>query len=314
MRSPHQNGSFPPPGMPENGGGFAQHVANGGFPQATRQNGGFPPPIPGAGFPPEAAPSYEPPFGSMGETMGDGLPPFTAAPMPAFGTAPVAEMEDMPPSFGAPASFAPLPMSGAPPALSDAMQDFDQTDTDPDDEGFGDAPTEMPPGPPRLAFPSPPVPMPPSMADGAGHASPDQSPPDETPDMGAIADALRRAEREDPSTLPPAPPPQPATILLHERLAAALPEAEPAPAPVLAPARTPAPARRPAARAPAARLAPKRPTPDFSGLPPSMAQSLAKLAGVPWPPQPSTDGAAKDARQLEEEVAGAPAAKPRRDA
>jgi hypothetical protein len=45
-----------------------------------------------------------------------------------------------------------------------------------------------------------------------------------------------------------------------------------------------------------------------------MAQSLAKLAGVPWPPQPSTDGAANDARQLEEEVAGAPAVKPRRDA
>ena len=54
MRSPHQNGSFPPPGMPENGGGFAQHVANGGFPQVTHQNGGFPPPIPGAGFPPES--------------------------------------------------------------------------------------------------------------------------------------------------------------------------------------------------------------------------------------------------------------------
>jgi hypothetical protein len=281
MRSPHQNGSFPPPGMPENGG----------FPQATHQNGGFPPPIPGAGKPPEAAPSYEPPFGSMGETIG---------------------VEDMPPSFGAPASFAPPPMSGAPPTMGDAMQDFDQTDTDPADEGFGDAPAEMAPGAPHLAFPPPPVHMPPSMADGAGHASPDQLPPDETPDMGAIADALRRAEREGPSTVPPAPPPpQPATSPLHERLAAALPEAEPAPA--SAPARTSAPARRPAARAPAARLAPKRATPDFSGLPPSMAQSLAKLAGVPWPPQPSADGAAKDARRLEEEVAGAPAVKPRRD-
>jgi diguanylate cyclase (GGDEF)-like protein/PAS domain S-box-containing protein len=29
----------------------------------------------------------------------------------------------------------------------------------------------------------------------------------------------------------------------------------------------------------------KRPTPDFSGLPPAMAQSLARLAGVPWPPE-----------------------------
>ncbi|MGZ5823258.1 MAG: EAL domain-containing protein, partial [Hyphomicrobium sp.] len=288
MRSPHQNGSFPPPRMPENGGGFAQHVANGGFPQVTHQNGGFPPPIPGAGFQPETG--------------------------PAFGSAPVADMEDMPPSFGAPASFAPPPMSGGAPAMSDAMQDFDQAGTDPADEGFGEAPAEMPPEPSHLAFPPPPVPMPASMADGAGQASPDPSPPEETPDMGAIADALRRAEREGPSTLPPEPPPQPITSPLHERLAAALPEAEPAPAPAAPPARTPAPARRPAARAPAARLAPKRPTPDFSGLPPSMAQSLAKLAGVPWPPQPLTDGVAKDARQLEEEVAGAPAAKPRRDA
>jgi hypothetical protein len=56
----------------------------------------------------------------------------------------------------------------------------------------------------------------------------------------------------------------------------------------------------------------KRPVPDFSGLPPAIAQSLAKLAGVPWPPQP--DGKAKDARQLEDETAGAPATKPRRDA
>lgn len=29
----------------------------------------------------------------------------------------------------------------------------------------------------------------------------------------------------------------------------------------------------------------KRPAPDFSGLPPAMAQSLARLAGVPWPPE-----------------------------
>ncbi len=44
-----------------------------------------------------------------------------------------------------------------------------------------------------------------------------------------------------------------------------------------------------------------------------MAQSLAKLAGVPWPPQPSADGTTKEARQLEDEGVGAPAAKPRRD-
>ena len=33
----------------------------------------------------------------------------------------------------------------------------------------------------------------------------------------------------------------------------------------------------------------KRRGPDFSGLPPAMAESLAKLAGVPWPPRPEDD-------------------------
>jgi hypothetical protein len=47
---------------------------------------------------------------------------------------------------------------------------------------------------------------------------------------------------------------------------------------------------------------PPRPTPDFSGLPPAMAQSLARLAGVPWPPQKSAAG--QDDRELEKEAAG----------
>lgn len=54
-----------------------------------------------------------------------------------------------------------------------------------------------------------------------------------------------------------------------------------------------------------------RPTPDFSGLPPAMAQSLARLAGVPWPPEGGTAGADGDTttkeRQLEDE--GAPSGK-----
>jgi hypothetical protein len=53
-----------------------------------------------------------------------------------------------------------------------------------------------------------------------------------------------------------------------------------------------------------------RPVPDFSGLPPAMAQSLARLAGVPWPP-PAESEAAQDERQLEDEIA--PAGKGGRD-
>jgi diguanylate cyclase (GGDEF)-like protein/PAS domain S-box-containing protein len=47
-------------------------------------------------------------------------------------------------------------------------------------------------------------------------------------------------------------------------------------------------ARRAAKKAPTAE--PARATPDFSGLPPAMAQSLARLAGVPWPPPKGPPG------------------------
>ncbi|MGI9404081.1 MAG: hypothetical protein ACR2OF_06200, partial [Hyphomicrobium sp.] len=44
---------------------------------------------------------------------------------------------------------------------------------------------------------------------------------------------------------------------------------------------------------------------DFSGLPPQMAASLAKLAGVPWPPKPGGDSK-KDEEPKEESVGAAP--------
>jgi hypothetical protein len=161
------------------------------------------------------------------------------------------------------------------------------------------------PEPPQLDFREPPpiddAPIPESAAQ-----APHGVPPDDVPDMSELADALRRAER-DPAQ-PPVAPAEPA-VPLHQRLAAALPEE--APQPVRAP---PAP-KRPSLRLgpAAARPAPKRPTPDFSGLPPAMAQSLAKLAGVPWPPQSTTGASTADTRQLEQEGAVAPAATPRRE-
>ncbi|MEE8253303.1 MAG: hypothetical protein V3R17_05150, partial [Hyphomicrobium sp.] len=49
----------------------------------------------------------------------------------------------------------------------------------------------------------------------------------------------------------------------------------------------------------------KSSAPDFSGLSPQMAASLAKLAGVPWPPKP--DGSSKkDEEPKEESVVAAP--------
>jgi hypothetical protein len=52
----------------------------------------------------------------------------------------------------------------------------------------------------------------------------------------------------------------------------------------------------------------RRTVPDFSGLPPAMAESLAKLAGVPWPPRPE-----EDERELEEQASGPLPGTPRRE-
>ena len=308
------------PGLPQSGGGFPPPFAqNGNFPP-MHQNGNFPPPIPSLGYPADASPALPPSAPPLPHELMGGLPPgppsssFPETPPPvashdtfadrgsspqdppSYGGAPVAD-GGLPPAFGARPPF-------APPPAHDALPDLDGVDSGQAGDGFDTAPSEMPPPePPRLGFGEPPptaAPLP--MAEGAGHVPLDRPPPNEVPDMGALADALRRAELDTP----PAPAPDPAPSPLHQRLAAALPEA--------APARAPAPARRLPARPASARPAPKRPVPDFSGLPPAMAQSLAKLAGVPWPPpQPSADSGAKEARQLEDEGVGAPAGQPRRD-
>ena len=308
---PSQRGRFPPAmrPLPQNGGFPLAITQNRNFPPPVHQNGSLPPPIPGSGFAADGLHGFPP----AREVMGSGMVPPGAAQAPFTGGPPPMPSPHMMGDGGLPTEppMAPiLSLGGDAPALSpplgahppfalplvqNASLDLDQPDGGQTDDSFDTAPPETP--------------EPPAMADGAGHAPLNHPPPDEVPDMGVLADALRRAEIDGPQS--PAPEPEPVPVPLYQRLAAALPEV----APVSAPVRAPAPVRRsPARPAPAARLAPKRPVPDFSGLPPAMAQSLAKLAGVPWPPQPSADGTTKEARQLEDEGVGAPAAKPRRDA
>jgi diguanylate cyclase (GGDEF)-like protein/PAS domain S-box-containing protein len=325
-RSRPANPAMLPPPPPRNGAGFPPY--GGGFPSPVHQNGGLPPPIPG-GFPPTASsPLHDLIGGGMLPPPGpfaDGPPyaPFIGAPPPApfqpgpFTAAPPVPLQhdgmgdgDFPPpapmaappsSFGAPAPFAAMPAHEDAAATDGLPPAFDSADSDAIDDRFETAAPDMPPEPPHLAFPPPqPARTSPMLADGA-----DPQPMDQEPDMGAIAEALRRAEREAPHEPAPefASPPAPALSPLRQRIAAAAPQAASPPPRPAAPAQRPAPARP-------AQV--KRAVPDFSGLPPAMAQSLAKLAGVPWPPQP--DGNAKDARQLEDETAGAPAAKPRSDA
>jgi len=57
-----------------------------------------------------------------------------------------------------------------------------------------------------------------------------------------------------------------------------------------------------------AKAGPAKTAPDFSGLPPAMAESLAKLAGLPWPPRPENGQ-----RELEQQGAGAGPVKPRHE-
>ncbi len=106
----------------------------------------------------------------------------------------------------------------------------------------------------------------------------------------AMAEALRGAEpeRSQPRSAPRTKGPR---------------TAPPTPAATATRGAAPA-AKRPAAKKP---VLPQRPVPDFSGLPPAMAQSLARLAGVPWPPEPGSADAGEDGRQLEDE--GAPSGK-----
>jgi len=317
--------AFGPDGRPEpynqNGAapyddGFLPAMGpNGGFPHPMHADGGLPPPIPGGSFAPDNLPDFSPAASAPHEFMPNGMlppsfgqgeprapysespppdpyqpPPFAAAPPPAHH----AMSDGLPPahSFGAAAPFAPMPAHGgsAPDGLPPA---FDAADTGAHDDRFEPTSPDLPPEMP----PAPPPPQSAAMADGPG-----QPPAAQEPDMGAIADALRRAEREEQQASPsPEPEVAPALSPLRRRIAAVPPQATPPPA-----------AAAPAQRPPARPAQVKRPVPDFSGLPPAMAQSLAKLAGVPWPPE--LDGEAKDARELEDEVAGAPAAKPRRDA
>jgi hypothetical protein len=53
----------------------------------------------------------------------------------------------------------------------------------------------------------------------------------------------------------------------------------------------------------------RKQVPDFSGLPPQMAASLAKLAGVPWPPNGDDD----DERELADHAAGPAPGVPHRE-
>jgi hypothetical protein len=157
---------------------------------------------------------------------------------------------------------------------------------------------EPPPAPPSFALPN--------LHAGNGAHPPFNGFDDPMPPMGEHG-------------MPPSPPGHEAPFEPNPLLAALA--QEPLPEPPLAPQKPLFAPMAPRATAPqhrpngagngaenGAKPAVRRTMPDFSGLPPAMAESLAKLAGVPWPPR--SEG---DEHELEDQGAGPLPGAPRRE-
>jgi diguanylate cyclase (GGDEF)-like protein/PAS domain S-box-containing protein len=243
-----------------------------------------------------------------------GLPP----PSPLVGQPPLVDM-DQSQSVDAPLPLAgfplpplpPPPLSPAPPLppLGMPVPDSAKSSELPPLENLQAALSnpivlpsiELPPTPPPLPMASAPPPPAAAVPNGSAEAPP--------LDVDSMAAALRKI---------PAPQPAPAlsTSLAELTSSFSVPTAPPvsAAAPISASAPSSDPAASVAAtqspssptvtttgrtrsqtKRPARRAMPRQPVPDFAGLPPAMAQSLARLAGVPWPPPDPQAGATADA-------------------
>lgn len=193
-------------------------------------------------------------------------PPLHDVPSPPFGAAQANGFDDGPP---------PPPQFGGTPPPPQLLEQFSLP---PPPEQFGDAP------PAHDVAASSPLPTP---VENGAHLP-----------FEALAESLSLSP-PPPSPMPPvsAQSEEPNPLVAAMAQASAPPEPEPPPSalsfapspPAHAALQAPhAPARRPpnANGTNGARPAARRSVPDFSGLPPAMAESLAKLAGVPWPPRP----------------------------
>ena len=256
----------PPPGGTTSGGlppPAPSHLAQlppPDFGGIPMPSGSLPPGLPPPNVPQDGPPASPPALPGLPQTQ----PPAAAAPVPSAEAAPV-----LPPFVRARQSTAlpVVPPQVVPPVPDrttsiSAEQPLSES-RKPDDAARQ---SESPPPLARVAAPRP--------------APPDE-PEDDSIDPDAMAAALLRVEPKEPRSAqrepkrpPPAQPPPPAATVSRGSAAAA---------------------KRPANKK---TVLPQRPVPDFSGLPPAMAQSLARLAGVPWPPE---GDAGEDSRQFEDE-------------
>lgn len=248
-------------------------------------------------MPHRAAPAQQAgPAGAAAEARARSAPP----PMPAPGLAPQMSPQHMtapptapPPSPPtAPPPRAPLP-TATPPGLPHQTGQPFNTLPEPAAPPASAAPLAPPPirtGPPPLA----------ARAAGATQGAVTAPPPFGPADAAAPASAPVTATATGPASEPASGPPRG-----RDAVALAMPPAVPAiPQPAGAAAGGAPPSVAPAAghalpvdgangaRPPQRIVRTPRPQPDFSTLPPGIAASLAKLAGMP-PPTPPPDGAAR---------------------
>jgi diguanylate cyclase (GGDEF)-like protein/PAS domain S-box-containing protein len=216
--------------------------------RAAQANGGHPPHAGNGGSP--AVEHLQHANGMMDD--------FAPPPMADHGLAPLLPHahEPAPAQFGAPPAFdfdPPPPSAGvAPPPLH-----FEQFSAPPLDEIAA-----------RLAHEAP-MPMNDTPFNGfaesalRGPLDLGPSPRSESPDVNPLVAALAEPPSHRPmQQVPQAPIAAPPPHAAHPR----------------------APHPNGSGNGNGAKPAGRKPTPDFSGLPPAMAESLAKLAGVPWPP------------------------------
>ncbi len=284
---------------PQANGGAPPARALGSLPNGTvrpRARLAPPPAPPGARPPPPAQLAQLPPP----ELAGPAVPPPAAGEMP-LGPPPAALPQvgaPLPPGLPRP----PPPLNaGLPPSpLARPAAVTAPPDLPPLDAVATTAPSPAAEAERRAAGPAAdgPPPLAPTPAPPAARAAPEDSDEAQSIDPDAMAAALRAAAPPSKDSRS-AEPPKPREVK-RPHPAASLPEASPPPA-------TRAPAAATAKRPSKKTVLPQRPVPDFSGLPPAMAQSLARLAGVPWPPPEGSGAADADERELEDE--GAPTGK-----
>jgi diguanylate cyclase (GGDEF)-like protein/PAS domain S-box-containing protein len=290
--------------------GAATAAANGARPPANGAAAARPAGANGAGGPPPLRPREDStttvarrgrlrPERAGNGALADGASAMSPAPPPSV--APAAPMPPLP-QAAQPAGFAPPPMPPAP-ALVTRLADVLPDIAPPAGSGASPVPPAAAGDGPRTAPPIKPEGPPPGVvpfANGAnGHKGPpipefppplravDQPLPPPPPLPAAASVAPGRVpppvHGDVPPTRPilvqPAPPPVPGTNYAGSP-PAGFPPVPPSPMPGGA---APPPPPRPGAAAgggASAKPAPSRPQPDFSNLPPAIAESLARLAGT----------------------------------